>query len=139
MNRFRFVALLCLFYAGLASADSHDVFGTFLTAKKNSHIEIVTCEDESVCGKIVWINPSSLQPGESADTIKSKSGENVLGLTILKDFEKKKKDWRGGTIYDPEKDKLYQSRLMRLENGDLQVKGCIAFLCQTQIWTPVVN
>lgn len=117
--------------------DSHNVFGTFLNGEKTAHIEISQCGDQSLCGNIIWLNPDKLAPGISPQTAKTKSGDAVLGLLILKDFKRKKNDWRGGTIYDPGKDKLYASRLSRLNNGDLEVKGCIAFFCQTQIWTPV--
>jgi len=120
-----------------ASADSQDVFGTFLTEEKNSHIYIHDCGDGSPCGKIVWLNAQMLGEGVTPENAKSKNGSPILGLTILKGFESKKNDWRGGTIYDPGKDKSYASRLKRLDDGTLQVKGCIAFLCQTQIWHEV--
>ena len=132
------LGLTFIFVSTSLWANPHDVIGTFLTEEKNSHIQIEPCNQDSLCGKIVWLNPETLEPGVTPETAESKKGEKVLGLTILKDFEKKKSDWRAGTIYYPGKDKLYASRLKRLDNGDLQVKGCIAFICQTQIWTPVV-
>ena len=58
----------------------------------------------------------------------------LLGLLILKGFEKKKNDWRGGTIYDPENDKTYDARIKRLDDGDLELKGCVGPFCQTQVW-----
>ncbi|OYW82850.1 MAG: hypothetical protein B7Z22_13475 [Hyphomonas sp. 32-62-5] len=33
--------------------------------------------------------------------------------------------------------KTYDSRLKRLGDGTLEVKGCIGPVCQTQIWKPV--
>ncbi|MEO0369201.1 MAG: DUF2147 domain-containing protein [Pseudomonadota bacterium] len=119
-----------------ANANQFDVFGTFLTEEKNSQIEIAACGD-SVCGKVVWLNPETLEDGVTPETATSKKGEKVLGLTMLQGFEKARKDWRDGTIYDPGKDKTYASRLKRLDDGNLEVKGCIAFICQTQIWEPV--
>lgn len=121
-----------------AAADAHDVFGTFLTEEQNSHIEIVDCGDGSPCGRVVWLDASKLDPGITPETAKTKSGAKVLGLLMLQGFERKDSDWRDGTIYAPDKDKTYASRLKRLEDGNLQVKGCISFLCQTQIWTPAV-
>jgi hypothetical protein len=44
-------------------------------------------------------------------------------------------DCGDGTIYDPGKDKTDASRIKKLDNGKLEVKGCISFLCVTQIWT----
>ena len=61
-------------------------------------------------------------------------GVPVLGSTILEGFEKRTRDWRGGTIYNGENGKTYNARLKRLENGNLQVKGCIGPICSTQIW-----
>ncbi len=118
-------------------AGPHNVFGTFLTQEKNSHIQITDCGDGSPCGTIVWLNPETLDEGVTPKTAKSKTGEPILGLQILSEFTRKKKDWRGGTIYDPGKDKSYASRLKRLENGSLEVKGCISLFCQTQIWLEV--
>ncbi len=121
-----------------ASEGSHDVFGTFLTEDGDSHIKISDCGNGSPCGTVVWIDPASLAEGETPETITSKaSGEPIMGMTMLWEFERSKKDWRKGKIYSPKADKTYSSRLMRLENGDLQVKGCIGFICQTQLWTSV--
>ena len=44
-------------------------------------------------------------------------------------------DWRG-TIYDPRNGKTYKSIVSKNTDGTLAVKGCIAFFCQTQKWTP---
>lgn len=135
-------AKLCLF--GILSlpvwalADPFDVFGTFQTEAGNSRVEIADCGDGSPCGTVVWIDPDSLAAGMTPDALKTKStGEPVLGLQMLSGFDKARGDWRGGTIYSPEADKTYGSRLKRLEDKTLEVKGCIGFICQTQIWTPV--
>lgn len=131
----------CLLLAILAtapvSADTLDVYGTFLTEEKTSHVKISDCGDGSPCGIVAWLDPAALPLGVSPETAKSKKGETVLGLQMLQGFERKQDDWRDGTIYAPDKGKTYKSRLKRLDNGNLEVKGCIAFLCQTQIWTPV--
>jgi uncharacterized protein (DUF2147 family) len=118
-----------------AKADSHDVFGTFYTKDNGSKIQISDCGDGSPCGKIVWVNPNTIEEGLEAQDLKSKAGEPILGLEIVTGFIRKKNDWRDGTIYDPGKDKTYASRIKKLDNGTLEVKGCISFLCVTQIWT----
>jgi uncharacterized protein (DUF2147 family) len=58
-------------------------------------------------------------------------------MKLLAGFKRRTQDWRGGTIYDPEHGKTYDSRLKRRANGDLEVKGCIGPICQTQVWKPV--
>jgi len=93
-----------LITAANATANSHDVFGTFYTEDKGSKIEISDCGDGSPCGKIIWVNPNTIEEGLSPEDLKSKAGDPILGLEIVNGFSRKKKDWRGGTIYDPGKD-----------------------------------
>lgn len=134
---FRLVSLVLGTTALALSAqaeDAHNVFGTFLTQAQTSTVTIEDCGDGSPCGRVSWIDPQAMEPGTTAETALTKAGDPVLGLLMLEGFEKRKSDWRGGTIYDPEADKSYASRLKRLADGSLQVKGCIGPICQTQIW-----
>ncbi|MBX2849531.1 MAG: DUF2147 domain-containing protein [Acidiferrobacterales bacterium] len=121
----------------LSANDSHDVFGEFWVEDRGSKILISDCGDGTPCGKVTWIDPNTLEPGQTPETVKTKAGKSILGLQLLHGFEKKKNDWRGGKIYSPQADKTYSSRLKRLSDGELQVKGCIAFLCETQKWIQV--
>lgn len=123
--------------AGQAAAGPHDVFATYETQNGASHIHIADCGDGTPCGKVVWIDPASLKAGMTPATVTGRNGENILGLMLLKDFQRDGKDWRGGTVYDPENDKLYAARIKRMDDGNLQLKGCVGPFCQTQIWTQV--
>lgn len=139
MSKTLFCLILCVLFAPGTQAASHDVFGTFLTEEENSHIKITDCGDGTPCGHVVWLDPTKLESGLTPEQIMTKAGKPVLGLLMLQNFSKKKTDWRDGTIYAPDKDKTYASRLLRLDNGSLEVKGCISFFCQTQVWTPVLE
>ena len=127
-----------------AAADSLDVYGTWLTEAGTAHVEIGDCGDGTPCGDIVWMDPASMRPGLTPETATDENNPDperradpVLGLTMLSDFEAKRRDWRGGQIYDPESGRTYGSRLKRLEDGRLQVKGCVGPICQTQVWSEV--
>ncbi len=129
------LAMCVVAFSGAAAAqDGHDVFGTFLTQAKTSTVTIEDCGNGTPCGRVSWIDPTAMAPGEPPETALTQAGDPVLGLLMLQGFDKKRKDWRGGTIYDPENDKTYASRLKRLGDGRLQVKGCIGPICQTQVW-----
>ncbi len=129
------LATCAILFTTVAHAESsHDVFGTFLTQAQTSTVTIEDCGDGSPCGRVSWIDPNAMEPGQTPETALTQAGDPVLGLLMLQGFEKKRKDWRGGTIYDPEADKSYASRLKRLDDGRLQVKGCIGPICQTQVW-----
>lgn len=128
------IAFAALALPAAAEPANHDVFGTFYTEAGTSRVTIEDCGDGSPCGRVSAINPNSLDEGVTPEDVRSKDGEPVLGLLILKGFEKKKSDWRGGTIYDPENDKTYDARIKRLGNGNLELKGCVGPFCQTQVW-----
>ena len=131
--------LFAVSVTSLSHADPHDVFGTFLTEAGTSHVKIADCGDGTPCGTIAWIDPASMQPGMTPESAKTKTGDPVLGLVMLQGFDQKKKDWRSGTIYDPEADKSYAARLKRLDSGALELKGCVGPICQTQIWQTVAT
>jgi len=61
-------------------------------------------------------------------------GYQNLGKLIVKDMESKDGiKFSGGTIWDPEKDKTYKSK-MELKGDDLDVDGCISIVCIGQDW-----
>ena len=136
IRSFGAAAAAILMSAGAQADDGHDVFGIFLTEAKTSTVTIADCGDGSPCGRISWIDPTAMEPGQTPETARTQAGDPVLGLLMLEGFEQRKNDWRGGTIYDPENDKSYASRLKRMKDGRLQVKGCIGPICQTQVWDP---
>jgi len=141
--RFFFLALCVLGLPALAQSETgsatHNVYGVFLTPDGSSHIEIADCGDGTPCGRIVWIDPDSLPEGESPESVAGRAGERLMGMQLIEGFERRRRDWRGGSVYDPENDKMYAARLKRLSDGQLQLKGCIGPICQTQVWAAVAN
>lgn len=118
------------YYAG-----RHDIYGTFMTDEGSAKILIEDCGDGTPCGRFVWFN-KQMPPRVSVTTkFAGKAGQPLLGSLMLKNFSKKKSDWRGGKVFDSDNDKTYSARLKRLPDGTLEVKGCIGPFCQTQIWT----
>jgi uncharacterized protein (DUF2147 family) len=118
----------------LGQASSHNVFGTYYTEGDTSRVTIEDCGDGSPCGRVSWIDPDAMAPGMTPEEARTKTGDPVIGLLMLEGFDKKRSDWRGGTVYDPEDDKTYAARLKRLRDGDLELKGCVGPICQTQVW-----
>ena len=134
--------VIALGFNGSANAqtfDRHDVFAIFQSPGGGSHVQLVDCGDGTPCGTVVWINPSTLDEGETQHTVSGKNGKRVLGTMILQGFKRKKKGWQGGTVYAPGNDKTYAAKIRRMENGDLQLKGCVGPICQTQIWLFISN
>ena len=119
------------------SYEPHDVFATFVDPEGEGHIQITDCGDGTPCGTITWLEPVALfaEEGKTPENYTTLDGRPVLGLQVLEGFKRKRKDWRGGTIYLIKEDDTFPVRIKRPENGDLYLKGCIAVvLCQTEVW-----
>ena len=64
----------------------------------------------------------------------------VIGIELLSGFaEARPGRWTGGRIYNPEDGRTYDSRLVEQDESTLTVKGCVLFICKSQIWTRVAQ
>jgi uncharacterized protein (DUF2147 family) len=60
-----------------------------------------------------------------------------LGKLMIKDMESDDgTNYSGGTIWDPEHDKTYKSK-MELKGNELDVDGCVSIICSGEHWTRV--
>ena len=60
-----------------------------------------------------------------------------LGKLMIQDMTPHdESSYKDGTIWDPEKDKTYKSK-MTVNGDDLDVKGCISFVCVGENWKRV--
>lgn len=111
------------------------ITGHWLTADKNSVVEIADC-GARLCGKVAKvIKPTPGRPTVDANNPNPALRKRpIIGLSILTDFSDTGSEW-GGTIYDPRSGKSYRSKVAKNTDGTLNVQGCIAFFCQTQVWT----
>jgi uncharacterized protein (DUF2147 family) len=112
------------------------ISGKWFTVDNRSIVEIGQC-GATLCGRIFRI----LVPvtGGGTDIYNPDPALRkvpLIGLNILTGFKDSGTQWEG-KIYDPEHGKLYRSIVYRTTDGNLAVKGCIAFFCQKQIWKPV--
>ncbi len=129
-------ALLALTFAGTAHA-AQPIAGRWITQDGGAIVQIGPCGD-TTCGKIATVLKA--RPGAAATDVNNPDAalraRPIVGLPILSGFSDAGDDWRG-RIYDPRNGKSYKSIVSRAKDGTLQVKGCISFICQTQVWKPV--
>ena len=135
------IYLLALFsFDNLLSKER--VFGYWLTP--GSIVLIENC-DNYVCAKIETIfvddgrDPKLILDDNNRDkALRSRAivGINVLSGFLIKDIEQR--DFRGGRIYDPRRGREFKSSLHLKEDGNLEVEGCLAFICDSEEWLPLV-
>lgn len=116
------LASLVAFAPMTAFAD--DVFGTWKSEPNEEGnfitVEIAACGSE-ICGTIKSV-------AEGADA-------SVVGKPIIWDMKARGNgSYKGGTIWAPDTDKEYRSK-MSLSGNNLSVSGCVGPICRSQNWT----
>jgi len=129
-------AAIALAFIPAAAHAATPITGQWLTLGEKAIVTISPC-GKGVCGRISKVlKPNPRGRGvDERNPDPAKRNRPIEGLQILSDFSDAGSDWRG-TIYSPEAGKEYKSFLKRQADGTLQVKGCVAFFCQTQVWKP---
>ncbi len=139
---FFFLASLFLTTA-LLSAQADKVVGFWLTGEGDSQVEIYKGTDGKYYGKISWLeepNENGKPKVDDENPDPKLQQRPVMGLPLLQGFvyNKKKKEWSGGTIYDPKSGKTYDC-FMWFEEDDsvLHIKGFVMgmrFLGRSEAW-----
>lgn len=123
--------------AAPASASTPDITGIWATGSEGGRVEIYRC-GAALCGRVIDAarlrgNPD-LRDVRNSDA--TQRGRRIKGLVVLKNFTGGPAEWKGGPVYDPETgDGASRGYLKLLANGKLELKGCVAFICRTKIWT----
>ncbi len=111
---------------GLWRTEAGDA-GTYLT------VEIGACEDDATrhCGVIVDLIETTGETGETEHSGK-------LIIENMRPVSDKAGQWHKGTIWAPDDDKTYKSK-MSLVDGGLSVSGCVfgGLICRSQTWLRV--
>ena len=134
--------LTTLFVVFALTTYGQDIFGKWKTiddetGKPKSIVEI-TERDGKAYGKILKL---FREPDEDPDPICDdctdyRKDKKVIGMTIVTDMVKDDDEWEDGEILDPKNGKVYDCK-MWVEDGNLKVRGYIAFFYRTQTWLPV--
>ena len=119
-----------------------DLFGYWLTP--GSIVLIENC-DKQLCAKIETI---FVEEGRDPKLILDENNKNkalrsraIVGINVLSGFlmkDDEQRDFRGGRIYDPRRGREFKSSLHLKEDGNLEVEGCLAFICDSEEWLPLV-
>jgi uncharacterized protein (DUF2147 family) len=121
-----------------------ELSGEWATQGNTAHVRIERCtrEQDLLCGVITWLWEPIDAKGESIRDAKNPDPnlrkQSVIGLSLLNDFRYGSNgESLDGQIYNPENGRTYRASL-RLRGPDiLEVKGCLLFVCDTQIWRRV--
>lgn len=116
----------------------NQIVGKWLSQDKQAVTEIFE-RDGKYFGNINWLkNPADangipLKDTENND--KTKQGQPIMGLTVLKDLAFQNNEWKGGTAYDPKSGKSFSCKLWLDDNNNLKVRGYWGLFNHTETWT----
>ncbi|WP_316013800.1 DUF2147 domain-containing protein [Roseobacter sp. HKCCA0434] len=79
------------------------------------------------CGQITGVFEGDGSPGN----------QEIVGRPIIWGMQPAGAgSWDNGTIWAPDQDKTYSSK-MDLSGNNLSVSGCVLFICRSQTWTRI--
>ncbi|AGT08001.1 DUF2147 domain-containing protein [Paracoccus aminophilus] len=123
-------ALVAISTLAVQAQQAQGISGIFQTqANDEGHLGMVEFYDcgGKYCGTLVRSFDKSGKEINSPNT-----GKNIVAnMTDNGDGS-----FSGGTIWDPGSGKTYKSK-MSLSGKTLNVSGCVAIFCRTQVWTKV--
>ena len=120
----------------VVKADASPAAGLWRTAEDNGQVQIYDCGG-GLCGRLVTSDELAAHP----DLKDANNGNAALrsrplkGMNIMSGFSGGPKSWSGGTLYRPQDGRSYSGRLELVDNGTLEVTGCVmATICRSQTW-----
>lgn len=131
--------LICLLIFSSSLLAQNEIVGQWKTIDDNSgkarSIVEIYKSNGKYQGKIIQLFRDA---GEEQDPVctecsGSDKSKKIIGLQIIKDLEYDDEEWDDGTILDPENGKTYDCKLW-IEDGELKVRGYVAFFYRTQTW-----
>jgi len=139
------IALLAVpLVPGLARAS--DPTGLWWAEGGFAQVEIRRCEDDALCGEVVWLrHPFDERGCELRDVENPEPGlrsRPLVGLEIVRGLEasgQEPEEWAGGEIYDPGSGRTY-SAVVEMDGPDrLRVRGYVGIrlLGRTTTWIRV--
>jgi len=138
-----FVAIAMLLMANVFG-QADQVIGIWLTEEGNSQIEITKTPNGQFAGRIVWMEEPLDEQGkpkvDKENPNAALRNRPLQNLMILQGFtyNANRREWSGGTIYDPKEGKTYDA-VMRLDgNNTLVLRGFVMgmrMLGRNSAWT----
>lgn len=139
MNSIKIVLLLLAGCFAINLSAQSDILGKWKTiddetGKPKSVVEIFMKEGKAY-GKIIKLFKEAHE--DQDPTCKKcedyRKDKKIIGMTIITSMVKDDDEWEDGEILDPNNGKIYDCKLW-VEDGELKVRGYIAFFFRTQSW-----
>lgn len=138
-TRLAAAGLALLVSIGTGAAQGQGILGVWWTDNNKGRVEIKNCAPpaQGLCGTIIWISEPNDKDGkpqtDKANKNASLRSRPIIGLPIFEGWREAGANKWKGSIYDPEDGQSYDIDIT-LAGDKLTLKGCIAFLCDSDTW-----
>lgn len=133
------LAALATFALALPAAaqDSGSIAGRWRTDDGRAVITIAPCSSggATLCGRITRFLVAEPAGGarDTNNPDRSLRSRPLMGVQVLSNLSREGQRWTGRG-YSPEEGRHFNATV-RVENGRLNVRGCVAVFCRTVAWT----
>lgn len=133
-----FIACL-LFASAFTYGQADKIVGIWVPAKGTSQVRIFKATNGKYYGKVEWLKEDK-DKLDVNNPDEAQRGKKIWGLMILKDFtfNTAKNRWEGGTVYDPDNGKTYDSYVWFEEDANtMTLKGYVLgmkFIGRAEDW-----
>jgi len=137
MHRLSF-GLLIGFTLISSPAIAGDPTGTWQSADGDVKMKVSRC-GENICGNIAWLkNPND--DGGKPKTDKNNADPNkrsrpIMGSAVILPMKSDGADKWSGQVYNAEDGKTYNGSFILAGASKAELKGCVAIICKTKVWT----
>jgi uncharacterized protein (DUF2147 family) len=131
------LALIAAAAAPVLAGSTPKAIGMWQVRDGRAKVKVDRC-GKTLCARIVWLkepNDDAGQPltdGNNVDP--AQRNRPILQLPVAYNMVQQSETYWTGAVYDPERGKAYDGSLRLLDDGRLEVKGCVLFLCESNYW-----
>ncbi len=129
-------ACAALILACAAPALASPIDGLWQTPEKNGTVRIYDCGG-SICGKIVNSDNIRANPNLTDEKNRNESLRTrpMKDLVIINGVSGGPREWKGGSVYNPEDGGTYHGSLTLIAPDTLKLTGCVIYpFCKSEVW-----
>jgi uncharacterized protein (DUF2147 family) len=119
-------------FASPASAGASSAWtGVWRNTNNTVHIKAAPC-GAKMCATVIWADAQ-------AKAAVAAQGRNIIGMQLLRDFQKTgPREWKG-TAYVPDRDLTVSGTIRINDHNTLEATGCAlsGMVCQTRQWSRI--
>ncbi|MEQ8404388.1 MAG: DUF2147 domain-containing protein [Oceanicaulis sp.] len=136
------ILALSLAAAAQTAADS-PMTGLWATSEDGGRVRIEACSDapRKLCGElmdaqILQAEPDRRDINNPDEALRERP---LRGVRVIDRFERGEDgEWTPGVLYDPEEGRnIRRGHITLVDEDRLEVRGCVTFICRTQVWTRI--